>query len=144
MCDLQFLESKTRRAVILPSLNKNIKENLENSKVGNLLFEKNVSDVIKETKNLERSTNDLLLKKKIDKTRYDVSSPDPLNYWGPSTSKKHLRLGGQSQYYRRGGGRGQYPYHRSRQPHQRTPRHSTRGAPIRSIRGKNQSNQKYN
>lgn len=86
LCDVHHMESQTRRAVILPGLNKNIKETLEKTDINNNLFGKNLSDIIREARTLEKSKKDLVKR--------------PLNDWGPSGVTKQ---GGPLTYKR--------PYH---------------------------------
>ncbi|CAG4942308.1 unnamed protein product [Parnassius apollo] len=122
LCDLQFMESETRRAVILPGLNKSIKNSLEKCKASDgLLFGKNLSETIKESKSIERSSRDL--KKASEKPNAPINNP--LNSWGPSTSSKRKpHQGGQYQHY--------HPRHSSQRAH----RSAMTQAQNRPMRGK--------
>ncbi|CAG5057000.1 unnamed protein product [Parnassius apollo] len=122
LCDLQFMESETRRAVILPGLNKSIKNSLKKCKASDgLLFGKNLSETIKESKSIERSSRDL--KKASEKPNAPINNP--LNSWGPSTSSKRKpHQGGQYQHY--------HPRHSSQRAH----RSAMTQAQNRPMRGK--------
>ncbi|CAG4981672.1 unnamed protein product [Parnassius apollo] len=86
LCDLHYMESATRRAVILPGLNKNMKEALDETQITNFLFGGEISSVLKRLKDLERSKKGLLT---------------PLSYWRPSPPMS-------TPYQPRGGQRGNY------------------------------------
>lgn len=60
LCDVHHMESQSRRAVILPGLKTTVRESMEKSDIGENLFGKNLSDVIHETKTLEKSKKELL------------------------------------------------------------------------------------
>ncbi|CAG4951372.1 unnamed protein product [Parnassius apollo] len=72
LCHVHYKESQTRRAVILPGVNKKLKETLEKTLITNYLFGNDITNILKENKNLENSAKDL----------------KPLNNWGPSSNRK--------------------------------------------------------
>ncbi|KAL4715893.1 hypothetical protein ACJJTC_013193 [Scirpophaga incertulas] len=82
LLDVHHMESQTRRAVILPGLNKNMKECLEKTEINEYLFGKDLNNIIREAKTLGKSKKDL-------------SKENPLNNWSPSRGKKQ---GGPSNY----------------------------------------------
>ncbi|CAG4930815.1 unnamed protein product [Parnassius apollo] len=51
LCHTHYKESQTRIAVILPGVNKNNKETLEKTRITSYLFENDITNILKETKN---------------------------------------------------------------------------------------------
>jgi hypothetical protein len=90
LADLHYMESQTRRAVILPGLNKNLKETLENTGIKDSLFGTDLHKVLKRSKDLEKSIKDLQSK--------PTSSTKTLNYWSPSLTSSQPQ-GGQRRKY---------------------------------------------
>ncbi|XP_011297506.1 uncharacterized protein [Fopius arisanus] len=83
-------ESQTRRALILSNLNPTLKDALNEVKFGELLFDKELDGIIKTSKCLEKTSNDL---KKPGKTLNDEFSKNVKRPLYP-TGKKQQRSSG--------------------------------------------------
>ncbi|XP_047035394.1 uncharacterized protein LOC124641341 [Helicoverpa zea] len=93
LCDLQYNDSVIRRNFILSSLNKDMKDQLLNTKPDNLLFGQNLSETIKTAKAITRSGADL--KTPVQKPQASnkkppasTSTPRNLNWKGPFPPRK--------------------------------------------------------
>lgn len=132
LADLHFMESETRRAVILPGLNKTMKETLEGTGITDYLFGTDLHKIIKRSKDLEKTIKDLQQKP-------STSSKTPLNYWSPSPSNNQPQGGQRKNYsylsrirnyqrnYYRYGGAAAPPARSATNQSQWQPRRPTRG-----------------
>ncbi|GBP52278.1 hypothetical protein EVAR_9190_1 [Eumeta japonica] len=77
--NLYYMESQTRRAIILPGISKNMKEALGKTETPEFLFGSDLHTIIKKSKDLERSLKDL-------RAPYTKTQRTNLNYWGPSSA----------------------------------------------------------
>ncbi|XP_061721637.1 uncharacterized protein LOC133528309 [Cydia pomonella] len=85
LADLHFLETETRKAVILPGLNKTLKDTLEKTQTTTFLFGNDLHKIIKKSKDLEKSIKDMQQNK-------------TLNYWSPSSTNNQMQGGPRKNY----------------------------------------------
>jgi hypothetical protein len=85
LCDIQYLDSLTRRNFILATLKKDMKEQLQMTKIDNMLFGKNLAETLKTAKAISKSGADLkfnpIVKSQVKKTK--PSSSMNLNWKAP-------------------------------------------------------------
>lgn len=96
LCDCQHADSLTRKNFILFQLKKDMKAQLEKTKIDKFLFSETLSDTIKSAKAIQKSSTDLrpaLVQKPIVKKPAAPTQQQHLNYKGPPPQRR--RQGGQ-------------------------------------------------
>ncbi|KAL4710273.1 hypothetical protein ACJJTC_003553 [Scirpophaga incertulas] len=94
LCDSQYRDSVIRRNFILSSLKKDIKDQLQNTKPGNLLFGENLSEAIKAAKAISKSGAELKTPAPKPQPSKKLYAPTPstsrnnLNWKGPYPTRK--------------------------------------------------------
>ncbi|XP_073962967.1 uncharacterized protein [Choristoneura fumiferana] len=91
MCDCQHADSVTRRKFLLNSVKKDMKEQLQNTKIDRFLFGENLSDTLKSAKAIVRSGSDLkqpAFKPQNKRTAPNSSNSLPKNWKGQSQGRR--------------------------------------------------------
>ncbi|XP_015123314.1 uncharacterized protein LOC107045525 [Diachasma alloeum] len=91
LLEVQREESQTRRVLILTNLNPTLKDALNEVKIGELLFDKELNDIIKTSKCLEKTSNDLKKPRKTPNDEFSKNAKRPLY---PPVKKQQNRSSG--------------------------------------------------
>lgn len=93
LCDVQYGDSSTRRAFILSALKKDMKEQIQSTKVDELLFGQNLSETLKAAKTVNKSGADLRPQAapKPAANRPMTSTANQKNWKGPVSNRQQYR-----------------------------------------------------
>lgn len=93
LCDIHHSESISRRELLALNINKDLKDALTNTSIGEWLFGKDLDDTIKTARDLEKSSDQLKLPKRRPENHPSTSKQG--NFKRPSLTKKGTSQVGQ-------------------------------------------------